>query len=245
MLRAFLLISFIFLVIYLNMNIFENYDEDGYENKRFLHCSDSNKLNHRIKDTGQPVSGYGFNNNYFVEETDISYKGGDGDFSKFLDVYKIRKDPPTLQAPICMHKNRFDNSLNIPSFFRQIYQGGDSSEILNVEQSFYDLLQHPFDIYRSPIEIKNKLILDDETNNMVLRQHSEETENKPHRTHIEIEDFQKTCSKHDPLGTPFQCGSLREFNYDNALKECEDDSLSEKSCNKICCKNIQESFIMS
>ena len=48
------------------MNIFENYDEDGYENKRFLHCSDSNKLNHRIKYTGQPVSGYGFNNNYFL-----------------------------------------------------------------------------------------------------------------------------------------------------------------------------------
>ena len=243
MLRIFLLISFLFLVIYLNTNIFENYDEDGYDNKRFLHCSESSELKHRIKDTGEPISGYGFNNNYFVEETDITYTGGDGDFSKFLDVYKLRKEPPALQAPICMHKNSFDSNLNIPSFFRQIYQGGDSEEILNVEKSFYDLLQHPFDIFRRPLEIKNKLILDERTNNMILRQHSNETENKPHNNHIERNEYKKTCSNHDPLGIPFQCGS-REFNTENALKECEDDSLSDISCNKICCKNRQESFNM-
>jgi hypothetical protein len=244
MLRFFLLIAFFFVIIYLNINIFENYDNDGYDNKRFLHCSDSRQLNHHIKDTELSVNGHGFNNNYFVEETDVSYTGGSGDFSTFLDVYKIRKEPPALQAPICMHKNSFDNNLNVPSFFRQIYQGGDSDEILNVEKSFYDLLQHPFDIYRDPLEIKNKLILDGDTNNMILRQHSGETDNKPHNNHIEIKDFKKTCSKHDSLGIPFQCGS-REFNTGNALKECEDDSLSDISCNKICCKNPQESFIMS
>ena len=243
MLRIFLLISFLFLVIYLNTNIFENYDEDGYDNKRFLHCSDSSELNHRNKDTGQLISGYGFNNNYFVEETDITYTGGDGDFSKFLDVYKLRKEPPALQSPICMHKNKFDNNLNIPSFFRQIYQGEDSNEILNIESSFDNLLQHPFDIFTSPLEIKNRLILDERTNNMILRQHSQKTDNRPHNNHIEINEYKKTCSKHDPLGIPFQCGS-REFNVENALKECVDDSLSDISCNKICCKNRQESFIM-
>ena len=243
MLRIFLLIPFIFLVIYLNTNIFENYDENGYDNKRFLHCSDSSELNHRIKDTGEPVSGYGFNNNYFVEETDITYTGGDGDFSKFLDVYKLRKEPPALQAPICMHKTSFENNLHIPSFFRQIYQGGDSNEILNIESSFDNLLQHPFDIFRSPLEIKNKIILDERTNKMILRQHSQETENKPHNNHIERNEYKKTCSKHDPLGKPFHCGS-REFNMENALRECEDDSLSDIYCNKICCKNRQESFNM-
>ena len=43
---------------------------------------DSSELNRRNKDTGESVSGFGFNNNYFVEETDITYTGGDGDFSK-------------------------------------------------------------------------------------------------------------------------------------------------------------------
>lgn len=243
MLKFFLLISFLFLVTYLNTNIFENYDEDGYDNKRFLHCSDSSELNHRNKDTGEPIRGYGFNNNYFVEETDIKYTGGDGDFSKFLDVYKIRKEPPALQAPICMHKTSFENNLHIPSFFRQIYQGGDSNEILNIENRFNNLLQNPFDIFRNPQELKNKLILDDRINNMILRQHSQETDNKPHNNHIEINEYKKTCSKHDPIGTPFPCGS-REFNMENALKECEDDSLSDISCSKICCKNRQESFIM-
>ena len=243
MLKVFLLISFLFIVIYLNITIFENYDKDGYDNKRFLHCSDSSELNHHIKDTELSVSGYGFNNNYFVEETDISYTGGDGDFSKFLDVYKLRNEPNALQAPICMHKNSFDSNLNIPSFFSQIYQSGDSNALLDIERNLKDLIYNPFDKYRDPLEIKNKLILDERTNNMILRQHSQETENKPHNNHIDKIEYKKTCSKHDPLGIPFQCGS-GEFNMENALKECEDDSLSDISCNKICCENRQESFNM-
>lgn len=244
MIRIFLLISFFFVVLYLNINIFENYDESGYDNKRYLHCSDSSELHHRVKDTDLEINGIGFNNNYFVDETDLTYTGGDGDFSKFMDIYKIRKEPPSLQAPICMQKTRFDNSLNIPSFFKQIYQGGDSKEILNVEKGFKDLLYDPFFKHRDNQKIKNRLILDEKTNEMILRQHSESTENKPHNNHIELKEFKKTCSKHDALGNPFQCGSFREFNMDNALKECEDNSLSDISCNKICCKNTQESFIM-
>ena len=244
MIRSLLLIGFVFIFVFLNVKYYENYDGSGYDNKRYLHCSDSRELHHHVKDTDLEINGIGFNNNYFVDETDLTYTGGEGDFSKFMDVYKIRKEPPSLQAPICMQKTRFDNSLNIPSFFKQIYQGGDSKEILNVERGFKDLLYDPFFKHRDYREIKNRLILDNKTNEMILRQHSESTENKPHNNHIELKDFKKTCSKHDSLGNPFQCGSFREFNMDNALKECEDNSLSDISCNKICCKNTQESFIM-
>jgi len=239
MLKVFLLISFIFIAIFLNMSVFENYDKDGYDNKRFLHCSDSSKLHHHIKDTELSVNGYGFNNNYLVEETDIAYTGGIGDFSEFMNVYKLRNEPKTLKAPICMHKKRFNNNLNISSFFRQLYEGKDSNELLEIEENFKDLIHDPFDKYRNPLEIKNRLILDESINNMILRQHSDLSENIPHNNHIEIKDFKKTCSNHDSLGIPFQCGS-REFNVNNSQRECEDNSLSEISCNKICCKNHQE-----
>ena len=79
---------------------------------------------------------------------------------------------------------------------------------------------------------------------MILNQHKTRKRESPHNNHIDIEDFHKTCEKHDPLGIPFDCGSLRKFNYKNASKQCEDNSLSENSCDKICCKPIQESFNM-
>lgn len=244
MLRSLLLIGLLFIYLFIYKKYYENYDETGYDNKRFLHCSDSRKINHHIKDTDLEVNGYAFNNNYFVEETDVSYMGGDGDFSNFLDVYKIRKEPNALQSPICMQKKSFDSNLNIPSFFRQLYDGKDSNELIDIERSFEDIIYNPFDKYRNPLEIKNRLILDDRTNNKILRQHSQEKDNKSHNNHIELKDFKKTCLNHDALGIPFQCGS-REFNTENSLKECEDDSLSDISCNKICCKNHQESFIIS
>ena len=240
--KLYLILSFFFILLYLNLKIFEYYDESGYDNTRYLHCSDSSELNHRNRFTGEPVSGYGLNNNYFVEDTDITYTGGTGDFSKFLDVYKLRTEPPALQAPICMHKTSFENNLHIPSFFRQIYEGGDSSEILEIEKSYEDLIHDPFYKYRGPLELKNRLILDDKTNDMILRQHAEISENKPHNNHIELNAIRKTCSNHDSLGNKFECGLYREFNIDNAMRECVDDSLSNINCNKICCNGIQESF---
>jgi hypothetical protein len=244
MIRLLVLICF-FSFLYLNIKILENYDNDGYDNTRFLHCSESNKLSHYIEDSNLKIEGYGFNNNYLIDQNDIEYKGGDGDFSKFLDVYDLRKEPETLQAPICMQKTNFTNNLHIPSFFKEIYQAGDSNEILNVENSFKNLLYDPFFKYRNAGELKNKIILKNETNDMILRQHKSKKRSSVHNNHIELEDFHKTCSKHDPLGIPFQCGPYREFNQENANKQCEDNSLKENSCNKICCKSLQESAYIS
>lgn len=248
MIKLLIIICF-FSFLYLNIKILENYDnEDGYDNTRYLHCSDSNKLSHHVDELNLTFEGYGFNNNYFVEETDIRYTRGEGDFSKFLDIYNLRKEPPALEAPICMQKTNFENNLNISSFFKDIYQAGDSKEILNVENIFKGVLFDPFFKWRNAGDIKNKLILDNKTNEMIMRQHKTKQRNaveNNHNNYIELEEFHKTCSKHDPLGNPFQCGSYREFNHDNANKQCEDNSLSEKNCNRICCKPFQESFNIS
>ena len=240
MVRVFLLIGFLFVFLYLNRGPLENYD--GYDAKRFLHCSESRKLQHWDEVSDSHYEGNGANNNYFIDETDITYTGGNGDFSKFMDVYGLRKNPETLQAPICMQKKHFPNSLNIPSFFRDIFLEGDSPEILKVEDSYKNILYDPFYKHRDAQNIKNKLILSDKTNEMILDQHAGVGEATPHNNHIEFKKFHKTCSKHDSLGIPFQCG-MRKFNEKNAHKQCEDSSVgadnkvNDKDCNKICCKN--------
>lgn len=244
MIRVFLLIGLLISVFIINTNLLENYTDDGYDNTKFLYCSNSEKLYHTISGTDEVVDGYGLGNEYFKDVSDIRYTGGDGDFSTMIDVYDARTNPDAFKTPICMQKTKFYNTLHIPSFFKQIYQGGDSEEILNVENSFVDIMHDPFYKHRNAREIQTKLILNDETNKMILNQHKTRKRESPHNNHIDIEDFHKTCEKHDPSGIPFDCGSLRKFNYKNASKQCEDNSLSENSCDKICCKPIQESFNM-
>ena len=244
MIKSVLLVGFLFLFIILNTQLFEEYDEYGYDNKIFLHCSDSTKLHRTDPVSGIETSGYGFNNNYYITENDITYKGGEGDFSTFLKVYGLRRDPPALQAPICMHKDNFSNPLHIPSFFRDIYQAGDSNEILEVEETYKNHIYDPFYEYRSPENIRDRLILDNETNEKVKSQHDEGKRSKPHHNYSKPETFRKTCLHHDALGSPFLCGN-RTFNAENAHQECEDNSLSEISCDKICCQTPQESFIIN
>jgi hypothetical protein len=246
MIKSILVIGFLFIFIILNTQLFETYDEKGYDNKIFLHCSDSTKLHRRDPFTGEEITGYGFNNNYYISESDITYQGGKGDFSTFLDVYKIRREPPALQAPICMQKTNFSNPLHIPSFFRDIYQAGDSNEILEVEEKYESHIYDPFYEYRSPENIRDTLVLDDTTNDRVIKQHDggKDDEFSGKEFNLEPKSFRKTCLHHDALGNPFPCGN-RTFNSENAYQECEDNSLSERSCDNICCENPQESFIIN
>ena len=239
-LKSILLIGF-FVFIALNVKIFEKYDDSGYDDNVFYHCSDSSQLSHSNTEMNVRSHGYGFNNNYLRTKNDISYKGGEGDFSDFLTSYKLRKEPHGLNAPICKHKMKFEGNLNIPSYFREIFQAGDSRELLNVEEQYSKLTNDPFDALRDPRQIKTKLILDDDTNKMILRQHGERSGEGKHNNHIEINEFIKTCQHHSSTGQSYTCGT-RGSNPNTSMSRCEDDVTSDISCAKICCNEVQESF---
>ena len=121
-----------------------------------------------------------------------------------------------------------------------------TSDMKFIDFKPYPHIYDPFYEYRSPENIRDTLVLDDTTNDRVIKQHDggKDDEFSGKEFNLEPKSFRKTCLHHDALGNPFPCGN-RTFNSENAYQECEDNSLSERSCDNICCENPQESFIIN
>ena len=111
------------------------------------------------------------NSNYRVKYNRSPQKGT---FSNFLDTHKIRTYEHFYHAPICEDDNEsYDFNTNIDSAFRLIpgaFPEEDINEIYRVEREkdSHDL-RNPFYTYGNPEYLENKILYEDDIQDMFLK----------------------------------------------------------------------------
>lgn len=169
------LLFFLALVLfYPNKENYENIYEsnevlpEGPDNKQFYACRQD-----KLSDNPEsPFTKYP-NSNYRVKVNQVS-KPLKGTFSAFLDVNKIRTYDHFYHAPICEDDNEsYDFDTNIGSQFRLI-PGAFPEE--NKKRMYRDELdkdshdlRNPYFFYGNPKYIQNKMLYDDEIQDIFLK----------------------------------------------------------------------------
>ena len=113
------------------------------------------------------------NSNYRVKHNNVD-KPKKGTFSAFLDTHKIRTYDHFYHAPICEDDNEsYDFNTNIDSAFRLIpgaFPEEDINEIYRVEREkdSHDL-RNPFYTLGNPEYLANKILYEDDIQDMFLK----------------------------------------------------------------------------
>jgi hypothetical protein len=177
--ETFATLLFFFLVFLLFCQNRENY-ENIYESNKILPNEPDDKQfyacrQERFQDSPDfPFERYP-NSNYRVKVNQVK-KPLKGTFSAFLDVNKIRTYDNFYHAPICEDdpgKESYDFNTDINSPFRLI-PGAFPEEDVNViyqeelDKDSHDL-RNPYYFYGNPKYIQNKILYDDDIQDMFLR----------------------------------------------------------------------------
>jgi hypothetical protein len=177
--ETFTTLLFFFLVFLLFCQNKENY-ENIYESNKVLPNEPDDKQfyacrQERFQDSPNfPFERYP-NSNYRVKVNQVK-KPLKGTFSAFLDVNKIRTYDNFYHAPICEDdpgKESYDFNTDINSPFRLI-PGAFPEEDVNViyqeelDKDSHDL-RNPYYFYGNPKYIQNKILYDDDIQDMFLR----------------------------------------------------------------------------
>lgn len=163
---------FILLILFIPNNKVTN---EGYQNnarppdrpddKQFYACHDYNP----VEFEGDSIELKG-NNNYKIihNEIGIPLQGG---YSHFLNTYELRNFEEIFHAPICEGQFNFNNVSSIESPSSLLMMENDQ-EILKLEADFDENnLKNPMYIYGNPKYIANKLIYNNEINELFLTNH--------------------------------------------------------------------------
>lgn len=154
----------------------ENY-ENIYESNKVLPDAPDDKQFYACRQESQSEPGYPFtkypNSNYRVKGNQVSLPQK-GAFSAFLDVHKIRTYDHFYHAPICEDDNEsysFITDLNSP--FREIpgaFPEEDKEIIYNEEADKDDHdLRNPYYFHGNPKHIQNKILYNEELQDMFLK----------------------------------------------------------------------------
>ena len=113
------------------------------------------------------------NSNYRVKKNSVK-KPQKGAFSAFLDSHKIRTYDHFYHAPICEDDNEsYDFDTNIDSAFRLIPGAFPEEDIQQIYKEETDKdshdLRNPNYLYGNPEYIENKMLYEDEIQDMFLR----------------------------------------------------------------------------
>ena len=177
--ETFATLLFFFLVFLLFCQNKENY-ENIYESNKILPNEPDDKQfyacrQERFQDNPDfPFERYP-NSNYRVKVNQVK-KPLKGTFSAFLDVNKIRTYDHFYHAPICEDdpgKESYDFDTDIKSPFRLI-PGAFPEEDVNViyqeelDKDSHDL-RNPYYFYGNPKYIQNKMLYDDDIQDMFLK----------------------------------------------------------------------------
>jgi len=177
--ETFTTLLFFFLVFLLFCQNRENY-ENTYESNKVLPNEPDDKQfyacrQERFQDNPDfPFERYP-NSNYRVKANQVK-KPLKGTFSAFLDVNKIRTYDHFYHAPICEDdpgKESYDFNTDIKSPFRLI-PGAFPEEDVNViyqeelDKDSHDL-RNPYYFYGNPKYIQNKMLYDDDIQDMFLK----------------------------------------------------------------------------
>jgi len=171
------LVVLFFFILILFCNQYENY-ENIYESNEVLSVEPDDKQFYacrqdKLSDNPEyPFQKYP-NSNYRVKVNQVS-KPLKGTFSAFLDVNKIRTYDHFYHAPICEDDNEsYEFDTTIDSQFRLI-PGAFPEE--NKERMYRDELdkdshdlRNPYFFHGNPKYIQNKIIYDDEIQDMFLK----------------------------------------------------------------------------
>ena len=180
--ETFATLLFFFLVFLLFCQNKENYENiyDTYESNKVLPNEPDDKQfyacrQERFQDNPDfPFERYP-NSNYRVKVNQVK-KPLKGTFSAFLDVNKIRTYDHFYHAPICEDdpgKESYDFDTDIKSPFRLI-PGAFPEEDVNViyqeelDKDSHDL-RNPYYFYGNPKYIQNKILYDDDIQDMFLK----------------------------------------------------------------------------
>ena len=180
--ETFATLLFFFLVVLLFCQNRENYENiyDTYESNKVLPNEPDDKQfyacrQERFQDNSDfPFERYP-NSNYRVKVNQVK-KPLKGTFSAFLDVNKIRTYDHFYHAPICEDdpgKESYDFNTDINSPFRLI-PGAFPEEDVNViyqeelDKDSHDL-RNPYYFYGNPKYIQNKMLYDDDIQDMFLK----------------------------------------------------------------------------
>lgn len=183
-----------------------SYNSEGYIN----HIYDSNMIRSNGPDDTQYYAcrqdkfspGYPFqkypNSNYRIKKNmvGIPQKGA---FSAFLDSHNIRNYDHFYHAPICEDDNEsYDFNTNIDSQFRLIPGAFPEENIQEIykEETKKDLhdLRNPYYIYGNPEYIGNKIIYNNDIQNLFIKvksnmdKHHEDSRHLIHEHQYNLED---------------------------------------------------------
>ena len=175
--QSYILFFVIFLLLLLLISgnrTCENY-ENIYESNKVLADQPDDKQFYACRhekftdDEDYPFEQYP-NSNYHIKTNQVS-KPLKGTYSAFLDVNKIRTYDHFYHAPICENTFPFDTDIN--SQFRLIpgvFPEEDKSLLYEQElQKDSHDLRNPYFFYGNPKFIQNKIIYDDEINDMFIK----------------------------------------------------------------------------
>jgi hypothetical protein len=169
-----IIISIIFILYFCRFENYENiYDPNKVvpnkpDDKQFYAC----RQDKFSDNTEFPFQKYP-NSNYRVKVNQVA-KPQKGTFSAFLDVNKIRTYDHFFHAPICEDDNEsYDFDTDINSQFRLIpgaFPEEDKERIYRIEnyKDSHDL-RNPYFFYGNPEYIQNKILYDDEIQDIFLK----------------------------------------------------------------------------
>jgi len=171
------LLLLFFLALFLFCQNKENY-ENIYESNKVLSVEPDDKQFYACRqDKNQDNPEFPFqkypNSNYRVKANQVS-KPQKGTFSAFLDVNKIRTYDHFYHAPICEDDNEsYEFDTNIGSQFRLIpgaFPEEDKERIYRdeLDKDSHDL-RNPYFFHGNPEYIQNKILYDDEIQDMFLK----------------------------------------------------------------------------
>lgn len=158
---------------------YTNMNTQIYERNKTNPNEPDSKQFYACRQEVESYPGYPFKrypNSNFRVKTNMVKAPLKGTFSAFLDVHKIRNYDHFYHAPICEDdpgKESYDFNTDINSQFRLI-PGAFPEEDINViyeeelEKDSHDL-RNPYYSYSDPEYIQNKILYDDEIQNIFLK----------------------------------------------------------------------------
>lgn len=195
-----LLLIFLFLFFcHTNKENYTNMNTQIYERNKTNPNEPDSKQFYACRKEAEASPGYPFKrypNSNFRVKTNMVKAPLKGTFSAFLDVHKIRNYDHFYHAPICEDdpgKESYNFETNIDSQFRLIpgaFPEEDINEIYaeELEKDSHDL-RNPHYSYSDPEHIQNKILYDDEIQDIFLRIKLEQPKHHEDSRHL-IHDHQ-------------------------------------------------------
>ena len=165
----FLIIILLFICYHSNIenyeNIYQNNDilSDEPDDIQFYSCEHAKYE----EDINYPFEKYP-NSNYKLKRNSVKHPLK-GTFSSFIDTNKLRTYDNFYHSPICENTYPFDTDYK--SQFRDIIQEEDNISVLIDKEKYKDShsLHNPYYLYGNPNYIQNKIIYDEDIQDIFLK----------------------------------------------------------------------------